>query len=81
MGAIRLRRPSLYCESGQRGSAPLETTLALTGRRKPPDHSLSLLSAQNFLELTSVSETPTLLTSSGSSQLPGNGHESATFMR
>lgn len=37
VGAIRLRRPSLYCESGQRGSAPLETTLALTGCRKPPD--------------------------------------------
>ena len=37
VGAIRLRRPSLYCESGQRGSAPLETALALTGRRKPPD--------------------------------------------
>lgn len=37
VGAIRLRRPSLYYESGQRGSAPLETALALTGRRKPPD--------------------------------------------
>jgi Uncharacterised protein family (UPF0236) len=37
VGAIRLRRPYFYCESCQRGSAPLDTALALTGRRKQSD--------------------------------------------
>jgi hypothetical protein len=37
VGAIRLRRPYFYCESCQRGSVPLDTALALTGRRKQSD--------------------------------------------
>jgi hypothetical protein len=35
--AIRLRRPGLYCERCQGGRPPLETTLGLTERHKPPD--------------------------------------------
>ena len=37
VGAIRLRRPYFYCERCQRGSAPLDTALELTERRKQPD--------------------------------------------
>jgi hypothetical protein len=37
VGAIRLRRPYFYCERCQRGSAPLDTALGLTERRKQPD--------------------------------------------
>jgi hypothetical protein len=37
VGAIRLRRPYFYCERCQGGSTPLDTTLALTERRKQPD--------------------------------------------
>ncbi len=37
VGAIRLRRPYFYCESCQRGSAPLDAALGLTERRKQPD--------------------------------------------
>jgi hypothetical protein len=37
VGAIRLRRPYFDCEPCQRGSAPLQTALALTGHRKPSD--------------------------------------------
>jgi hypothetical protein len=36
-GAIRLRRPYVDGEFCQRGSAPLDTALALTGRRQPSD--------------------------------------------
>jgi hypothetical protein len=37
VGAIRLRRPYVYCERCQRGSAPLDVALELTERRKQPD--------------------------------------------
>ena len=37
VGAIRLRRPYFYCERCQCGSAPLDTALELTERRKQPD--------------------------------------------
>lgn len=37
VGAVRLRRPYFYCEHCQLGRAPLEATLGLADRRKPPD--------------------------------------------
>jgi hypothetical protein len=36
-GAIRLRRPYVYCERCQLGTAPMDGALPLTARRKPPD--------------------------------------------
>jgi hypothetical protein len=37
VGAVRLRRPYVYCEPCQRGTAPLDELLQVTGRRKQPD--------------------------------------------
>jgi hypothetical protein len=37
VGAVRLRRPYFYCEPCQRGTAPLDELLQVTGRRKQPD--------------------------------------------
>jgi hypothetical protein len=37
IGAVRRRRPSCDCEPCQRGTAPLDELLQVTGRRQPPD--------------------------------------------
>ena len=37
IGAVRLRRPYLSCEPCQRGTAPLDELLPVTGRRQQPD--------------------------------------------
>jgi hypothetical protein len=37
VGAIRLRRPSVYGDRGARGRAPLDAARELTNRRQPPD--------------------------------------------